>query len=48
MRAGLLAALLLLAIPAVASAVGISLNRTPAPPQAIQRGVGTWSTSSTW
>ena len=41
LRAGLLAALLLLAIPAVASAVGISLNRTPAPPQAIQRGAGT-------
>jgi uncharacterized repeat protein (TIGR01451 family) len=40
LRAGLLAALLLLAIPAVASAVGISLNRVPAPPQAIQRGVG--------
>jgi uncharacterized repeat protein (TIGR01451 family) len=41
LRAGLLAALLLLAIPAVASAVGISLNRSLAPPQAIQRGVGT-------
>ncbi len=40
LRVGLLAALVLLAIPAVASAVGISLNRAPAPPQAIQRGVG--------
>ena len=40
-RAGLLAALVMLVVPAVASAVGISLNRAPAPPQAIQRGVGT-------
>lgn len=30
-----------LAAPAVASAIGISLNRAPAPPQAVQRGVGT-------
>ena len=30
-----------LAVPAVASAVGISLNRSPAPPSAIQRGAGT-------
>lgn len=30
-----------LATPAVASAIGISLDRSPAPPQAIQRGVGT-------
>lgn len=41
LRAGLLAAVVMLAIPAAASAVGIALNRTPAPPQAIQRGVGT-------
>ncbi|MGD9696477.1 MAG: SdrD B-like domain-containing protein [Thermoleophilia bacterium] len=39
--AGLLALLLALTIPSVASAIGISLNRAPAPPQAIQRGVGT-------
>jgi uncharacterized repeat protein (TIGR01451 family) len=30
-----------LAAPAVASAIGITLNRAPAPPQAVQRGVGT-------
>lgn len=30
-----------LAAPAVASAIGISLNRAPAPPSAIQRGGGT-------
>jgi uncharacterized repeat protein (TIGR01451 family) len=40
LRTGLLALLVMLAIPAVASAVGISLNRAPAPPQAIQRGAG--------
>ena len=38
---GLLGLLVVLAIPAVAAAVGISLNRSPAPPQAIQRGGGT-------
>ena len=38
---GLLALVVALAIPAVAAAVGISLNRSPAPPQAIQRGAGT-------
>jgi uncharacterized repeat protein (TIGR01451 family) len=32
--------MLALAIPAVAAAVGISLNRSPAPPQAVQRGAG--------
>jgi uncharacterized repeat protein (TIGR01451 family) len=37
---GLLALVVALAIPAVAAAVGISLNRSPAPPQAIQRGAG--------
>ncbi len=36
----LLALVVGLAVPAVASAVGITLNRAPAPPQAIQRGVG--------
>ena len=40
-RIGLLALLVALAIPAVAAAIGISLNRSPAPPQAIQRGGGT-------
>ena len=30
-----------LAVPAVASAIGISLNRAPSPPQAVQRGTGT-------
>jgi len=41
-RASLLAALLaVLAVPSIASAIGISLDRSPAPPQAIQRGVGT-------
>ena len=29
-----------LAVPAVASAIGISLDRSPAPPSAVQRGVG--------
>jgi uncharacterized repeat protein (TIGR01451 family) len=29
-----------LAVPAVASAIGISLDRSPAPPAAVQRGVG--------
>jgi hypothetical protein len=38
---GLLALVIALAIPAVAAAVGISLNRSPAPPQAVQRGGGT-------
>ncbi len=38
---GLLALMIALAIPAVAAAVGISLNRSPAPPQAVQRGAGT-------
>jgi len=32
-----------LAVPAVASAIGITLNRAPAPPSAIQRGAGTES-----
>jgi len=39
-RAGLLALALVLAVPAIAAAIGISLNRSPAPPQAIQRGAG--------
>ncbi|HET6692542.1 MAG TPA: SdrD B-like domain-containing protein [Miltoncostaeaceae bacterium] len=38
---GVLALIIALAIPAVAAAVGISLNRSPAPPQAVQRGGGT-------
>ncbi|HTI32994.1 MAG TPA: SdrD B-like domain-containing protein [Miltoncostaea sp.] len=38
---GLLALLIALAIPTMAAAVGISLNRSPAPPQAVQRGAGT-------
>jgi uncharacterized repeat protein (TIGR01451 family) len=41
-RLSLLTALLAgLALPSLASAIGISLDRSPAPPQAIQRGVGT-------
>jgi uncharacterized repeat protein (TIGR01451 family) len=32
-----------LAVPAVASAIGISLNRSPAPPSAVQRGSGSQS-----
>jgi uncharacterized repeat protein (TIGR01451 family) len=40
-RIGLLALVVALALPAVAAAVGISLNRSPAPPQAVQRGGGT-------
>lgn len=38
---GVLAVLIALVVPAIAAAVGISLNRSPAPPQAIQRGTGT-------
>lgn len=37
----LLALVVALAAPAVASAIGITLNRAPAPPQAVQRGGGT-------
>lgn len=37
----ILALVAMLAVPAVASAIGISLNRSPAPPQAVQRGSGT-------
>ena len=37
----IVALIAMLAVPAVASAIGISLNRAPAPPQAVQRGVGT-------
>ena len=40
-RTGLLVLLVALAMPAVAAAIGISLNRAPAPPQAVQRGAGT-------
>ena len=41
-RRTLLAAMVVaLAVPAVASAIGITLNRSPAPPSAIQRGTGT-------
>lgn len=35
---GLLALLVMCLVPAMASATGISLNRSPAPPQAVQRG----------
>ena len=42
-RAVLLALAVALAVPAVASAIGITLNRAPAPPSAIQRGTGTES-----
>lgn len=38
---GLLAGLVMLAVPTAASAIGISLNRAPAPPQAVLRGAGT-------
>jgi uncharacterized repeat protein (TIGR01451 family) len=37
----ILALVVALAVPAVASAIGISLDRAPAPPQAVQRGGGT-------
>jgi len=40
-RTGILALVVALAMPAVAAAIGISLNRAPAPPQAVQRGAGT-------
>jgi uncharacterized repeat protein (TIGR01451 family) len=42
-RTLLLALAVALAVPAVASAIGITLNRSPAPPSAIQRGGGTES-----
>ncbi len=42
-RTVLLALAVALAVPAVASAIGITLNRAPAPPSAIQRGAGTES-----
>jgi uncharacterized repeat protein (TIGR01451 family) len=38
---GLLALLIALVVSAVAAAAGISLDRSPSPPQAIQRGAGT-------
>lgn len=37
----ILALAIALAVPAIAAAIGISLDRAPAPPQAIQRGGGT-------
>lgn len=39
-RVILVALAVALAVPAVASAIGISLDRSPAPPSAVQRGVG--------
>jgi uncharacterized repeat protein (TIGR01451 family) len=38
---GLLALVIALAVSAVAAAAGISLDRSPSPPQAVQRGAGT-------
>lgn len=38
---GLLALVIVLAVTAVAAAAGISLDRSPSPPQAVQRGAGT-------
>lgn len=40
-RLGLAAILVALLVPSVAAAIGITLNRAPAPPSAVQRGAGT-------
>ncbi|HMN98406.1 MAG TPA: SdrD B-like domain-containing protein [Miltoncostaeaceae bacterium] len=46
-RIGLLALVIALAVSAAAAAAGISLDRSPSPPQAIQRGAGTENVSFT-